>query len=104
MNNSFHTHKYYVYILTNFTKTVLYIGVTNNLKRRLFEHEQDAKTTKKHFAGRYNVYYLVYWEEFKYINRAIDRETELKGWLREKKVKLIVGFNPEWRFLNDEID
>jgi len=96
-------HNYYVYILTNIQKTVLYIGVTNNLNRRLTEHEKDARTEKKHFTGRYNVYYLVFFERFQYINEAIKREKELKGWSRIKKENLIREFNPKWNFLNEEI-
>ncbi|MBX3163266.1 MAG: GIY-YIG nuclease family protein [Bacteroidetes bacterium] len=98
------THNYFVYITTNFTKTVLYIGVTNNLKKRLFEHEQDAKTVKQHFTGKYNAYYLVYLERFQNIEDAIAREKQLKGWSRIKKENLIKEFNPELRFLNAEIE
>ena len=94
---------FYVYITTNKTKSVLYIGVTNNLNRRLLEHEQDAKTIKKHFTGKYNAYYLVYWEQFRYINRAIYKEKVLKGWSRKNKETLIAALNPEWKFFNDEI-
>lgn len=97
-------HNYCVYILTNKYKTVLYIGVTNNLKQRLYEHEQDSKTSKKSFAGKYNVYYLLYYELFEYIEAAIDREKQIKKWSRKKKEQLITDFNPEWKFLNDEIE
>ena len=61
-------HNYYVYILTNFTKTVLYIGVTNNLANRVDQHKNDALTFKKSFAGKYNCVYVVYMKHFKYIN------------------------------------
>lgn len=98
------THNYFVYITTNKLKTVLYTGVTNDLARRLYEHEQDATTGKKHFAGRYNVYYLLYWERFQYIAHAIEREKQIKGWVRKKKEALISAFNPDWRFLNEEIE
>jgi putative endonuclease len=97
-------HNYYVYILTNSLKTVLYIGVTNNLYRRLREHYQDSKTKKKTFAGKYNCYNLIYYEYFQFINHAIDREKELKGWRRSKKVELVENVNPDWKFLNDEIE
>ena len=97
------THNYFVYIVTNESKSVLYVGVTNDLKRRLYEHEQDSKTGKSHFTGKYNLYYLIYWEKFEYIEQAIDREKELKGWKRIKKNKLISDFNPDWNFLNDDI-
>ena len=98
------THNYFVYITTNKNKTVLYTGVTNNLAYRLEQHEADAKTTKKSFAGKYNCYHLIYYERFGYIQHAIDREKEIKGWVRRKKEKLINEFNPQWRFLNDEIE
>ena len=97
-------HNYFVYIITNKYKTVLYTGVTNNLKQRLYEHEQDSKTNKKSFAGKYNCYYLIYFELFEYINHAIDREKQIKGWCRKKKEELISGFNPQWKFLNSEVD
>jgi len=98
------THNYFVYILTNKTKTVLYIGVTNELKNRLYWHKEDALNRKTHFTGKYNVYYLIYWERFQFIDQAIKREKQLKAWSRAKKEKLIFEFNPEWIFLNDEIE
>ena len=98
------THNYFVYITTNKNKKVLYTGVTNNLKRRLWEHEEDSKNKKIHFTGKYNCYYLVYWERFGYIDHAIKREKQIKGLLRSKKDKLISDFNPEWKFLNNDVD
>ncbi len=95
---------YFIYILTNYKKTVLYTGVTNNIKRRLFEHKEDSLAKKKTFAGKYNCYYLVYYERYQFIDHAIKREKEIKGWVRSKKVKLINDFNPRWRFLNNEVD
>jgi putative endonuclease len=97
------THNYFVYITTNKIKSVLYIGVTNNLQKRLFEHKEDALGKKAHFTGKYNCYHLVYYEKFEYIDHAIKREKQLKGWLRIKKDKLISEFNPDWRFLNEDI-
>ncbi|MFM9946135.1 MAG: GIY-YIG nuclease family protein [Bacteroidia bacterium] len=97
-------HNYYVYILTNSLRTVLYIGVTNDLYRRLLEHYQDSKTEKKTFAGMYNCYNLIYYEHFEHINHAIDREKEIKGWRRSRKEVLINEINPDWKFLNDEIE
>jgi putative endonuclease len=97
-------HNYFVYIITNKNKTVLYIGVTNDLKRRLYEHEQNIANHQKSFASRYNCMFLLYWEHFEFIEHAIAREKELKGWRREKKVALINGFNEEWRFLNDSVE
>lgn len=95
------THNYYVYILTNPKKTVLYTGVTNNLERRLQEHLEDNLGPRKTFAGKYFCYYLIYYEYYTYIVRAIAREKQIKGWTRKKKEALIKNFNPEWRFLND---
>ncbi len=97
------SHNYYVYILTNRKRTVLYIGVTNNLKKRLYYH-RNADTNSKAFTARYRCFYLIYWEHFGSIIKAIKREKELKGWRREKKENLINTFNPEWKFLNDKID
>jgi len=96
-------HNYFVYIITNSNRTVLYTGVTNDLYSRLKEHEKDAKTTKKHFTGKYNVYFLIYWERFEYIEDAIDREKEIKGWTRKKKENLINTVNPQWIFLNGTV-
>lgn len=92
-------HNYYVYILTNFNKTVLYTGVTNDLQRRLVEHESGMSE----FTAKYNCFYLLYWEHHQYVNNAIAREKEIKGWRRAKKEALIHDFNPEWKFLNEEI-
>lgn len=95
-------HNYFLYILTNYKKTVLYTGVTNDLKRRLYEHKSGINSSS--FTSKYNCYYLVYMERHQYIQHAIDREKEIKGWIRLKKEKLINEFNPDWKFLNDEID
>ena len=90
---------YYVYILTNKTKKVLYVGVTNNLNRRVSEHYSDCKNAKKSFAGKYNCIHLIYYEKFSEVTDAIIREKEIKKWRREKKEKLISNFNPEWDFI-----
>ncbi len=95
-------HNYFVYITTNPAKTVLYIGITNNLFIRLNQHYEN-RGHKKTFAGRYFCYLLIYWERFQFIQHAIEREKEMKGWRREKKEQLIHDFNPEWKFLNAEI-
>ena len=100
-----HIHNYYVYIVTNKNKTVLYIGVTNNLKIRLYQHQQNSiPFTHESFAGKYNAYHLLYLERFENIQQAIAREKELKGWRRSKKDELINTTNPNWKFLNDTID
>jgi len=92
--------KYFVYILTNRHKNVLYTGVTSDLPGRLDKY---ATSKTKGFVTRYNCFYLVYYEEHRYIDQAINREKQIKGWIREKKEKLITSFNPEWKFLNEEI-
>jgi putative endonuclease len=93
---------FYIYILTNELRTVFYTGVTNDLLQRITEHYQNRgqQTT---FCGRYNVYWLLYFEGHKYINNAIARENEIKGWRREKKLKLVAEMNPALTFLNEEI-
>ena len=91
-------HEYYVYIVTNKSAT-LYTGVTNNIRRRMHEHK--TKTTPG-FTSRYNIGRLVYYEVFEDIRAAIDREKQIKGWLRAKKLKLIQEMNPEWRDLSAE--
>lgn len=96
------THNYYLYILTNKLKTVLYIGVTNDLKERLYYH-QNPEPNSKAFTAKYKCYHLIYWENYNSIDIAIDRETQLKKWRRDKKDALISEFNPEWKFLNLEI-
>ena len=83
---------YYVYILSNEART-LYIGVTNNLERRLHEHKNKLISG---FTKKYNLTKLVYYEETTDIRSAIDREKQLKGWLRIKKVTLIEEMNPGW--------
>ena len=89
---------YYVYITTNPGKSVLYTGVTNDLKRRLYEHYNN-KGNKKSFAGKYYCYKLIYYEHYTYIYEAIYREKEIKKMSREKKEELINEKNPKWNFL-----
>ena len=97
-------HNYFVYMTTNRNKSVLYTGVTNDLLRRLNEHKEESFKGKRSFVGRYNAYYLVYYECFDYILNAISREKEIKSWKRKKKDALVAGFNPEWKFLNEELE
>ena len=92
-------HTYYVYILANPNRSTIYIGMTNNLSRRLQEHKSN-RGTKISFAGRYYCYELVYYEVHQYVNNAIAREKELKKWSRVKKNALIESFNPSWYSLN----
>ena len=95
-------HNYFLYILTNYKKTVLYTGVTNDLTKRLFEHKERKNPSS--FTSKYKCFYLLYYERFQYIDHAIEREKEIKGWKRIKKEKLINSFNPNWHFLNDDIE
>ena len=94
-------HNYFVYIMTNKNKTVLYTGITNDIERRVYEYETSEF---KGFTKKYNCHFLVYYEHFANIEDAIDCEKEIKKWRREKKDKLILSFNPEWLFLNDQIE
>ena len=87
------SHSYYVYILTNWNNKVLYIGVTNNLERRLYEHKNELIDG---FTKRYHVHKLVYYEYTRDVNAAIAREKTLKGWTRAKKEALIETRNPGW--------
>jgi len=91
--------QYFVYILTNYIRSTLYIGVTNNLYRRVFEHKSK---TKRGFTERYNVKYLVWYDEINDINEAIYREKQLKKWNRAWKERLINEINPEWKDLSGE--
>ncbi|SHL50616.1 GIY-YIG nuclease family protein [Hymenobacter psychrotolerans] len=91
----------YVYILTNPTKTVLYIGITNDLTRRLYEHSSGRGDAGK-FTGRYQADLLVYFELCQDATQAIAREKQLKGWTRSKKNALITAFNPEWQLIDLE--
>ncbi|WP_350284155.1 GIY-YIG nuclease family protein [uncultured Croceitalea sp.] len=90
----------YVYILTNQHRTVLYTGVTNNLVRRLHEHKDGIINNKKTFTARYKCKHLLYYEEFTWIQEAIAREKEIKGWLRVKKLDLIKSVNPNLKALD----
>lgn len=91
--------KYIVYIITNKHKTVLYTGVTNNLSRRLIEHDDNIRLGKTSFAAKYKCKYLLYFEEYEWVQEAIAREKEIKGWIRAKKLNLIRTTNPNFDFL-----
>ena len=90
------TRSYYVYMLTNATNRVLYIGVTSDLERRIFQHREGGI---EGFTKRYRCHKLVYYEETNDVTVAIAREKELKGWKRTKKDDLIETINPSWRDL-----
>jgi len=88
---------YFVYIMTNRSKT-LYTGVTNSLVRRVAQHKRGEGGA---FTSKYKVDRLVYYERYEDVHRAIGREKEIKGWLRIKKIGLIVSRNPTWKDLSD---
>ena len=91
--------QYYVYILTNKSNNVLYIGVTNDLIRRIFEHKSKVV---EGFTKKYNLWKLVYYEAADNIESAINREKQLKNWHRDWKMNLIDQFNPDWKDLSDD--
>jgi len=88
--------QFFVYILANKTNKVLYTGVTNDLERRCYEHKNKLL---KGFTQKYNVDKLVYFESFNYIDKAILREKQIKGYSRNKKIALIEEFNKSWNNL-----
>ena len=89
---------YFVYILSNRSRT-LYIGVTNDLERRVYEHKMKLVPG---FTSHYNLTSLVYYESTSDVRAAIEREKEIKGWVRRKKTALIHSFNPEWKDLSED--
>ena len=91
---------YFVYMMTNRTKVVLYTGVTNNLTRRVWEH-QNGKV--EGFTMKYKLHRLVYHETFHDIRDALARETEIKGWVRRKKNALVETKNPKWADLSKHL-
>lgn len=92
--------RYYVYILASKPNGTVYVGVTNNLERRMFEHKNEILGG---FTAKYNVKRLVYFEETNDIGGAISREKEIKGWIRKRKLNLINKFNPEWKDLDSSL-
>ncbi|MFZ4436440.1 MAG: GIY-YIG nuclease family protein [Flavobacterium psychrophilum] len=92
----------FIYILTNYKNTTLYIGVTSNLPQRIIEHKE--KKYQNSFSARYNLNKLVYYEQFQMIGDAIGREKQLKGGSRAKKVDLINNLNPKWEDLFSSIE
>ena len=89
------TRQYFVYILTNRTRR-LYVGVTNDLERRMYEHKNKLKPG---FTSKYNLSWLAYYEHTDDVMSAMEREKEIKGWRRSKKLALIESLNPEWKDL-----
>ena len=92
--------QYYIYILSNWNDKVIYIGVTNNLKRRVYEHKNEIIDG---FTKKYHVHKLVYYETTTDVKAVLEREKQLKGWKREKKDSLVTDMNPNWKDLYDEI-
>ena len=91
-------YTYYTYIMSNINDTTLYVGVTDNLERRVQEHKSG---TGSQFTSKYRCHKLVYIETFSDINEAIEREKQLKGWVRRKKDELIDSVNKERRDLSE---
>ena len=92
-------HHYYLYLLTNKKNGTLYIGVTNNLERRLFEHKNKLVDG---FTKRYNLNKLIYFETYQFVNDAIKRERNMKKWKRQWKIDLIERDNPNWKDLSKD--
>ena len=93
-------YDFWIYILTNDNKTVLYIGMTNSLSRRLYQHRSGET---EGFAATYQCRRLIYYEHYRNVDEAIARETQLKKWRRSKKVALIERMNPRWDDLGREV-
>ena len=92
---------YYVYILANVTGTVIYIGVTRDLIRRVYEHKYNLDPNS--FTAKYGVHKLVYYEMTSDVHAAIEREKQLKSWNRKRKNKLVESRNPQWIDLYESI-
>ncbi|AWH72971.1 endonuclease [Dokdonia sp. Dokd-P16] len=88
--------QFYTYIITNKNNTVLYLGFTDNLKRRISQHKSKSS---KGFSGRYNTEKLIWFETTRYVENAIRREKQIKKWNREWKENLINDMNPMWEDL-----
>ena len=92
---------YFVYIMASKKNSTLYVGVTSDLARRVFEHKHDLI---EGFTKKYKVHMLVYYEHTNDINSAIEREKVIKRWKRQWKINLIRGSNPDWKDLSSELD
>ena len=93
--------QYYVYILSNITATTIYVGVTKDLIRRVYEHKNHLD--KGSFTDKYDVTRLVYFESTPDVRAAIEREKQIKSWNRARKNKLIMSMNPKWEDLYNSI-
>lgn len=98
---SMKNHIYYIYLLTNWNNKVMYVGMTNDLRRRIFEHKNKLL---EGFTKKYNINKLVYFDETNDVLTAIAREKEIKRWRREKKNKLVESMNPEWNDLSQALN
>ncbi|OJW51494.1 MAG: hypothetical protein BGO67_06970 [Alphaproteobacteria bacterium 41-28] len=92
--------EYFVYIMTNKSKGTLYIGITNNLIRRVYEHKNELTDG---FTKKYKIKRLVHFEVFDYVHNALQREKTLKHWKRDWKIRLIEELNPQWKDLWETI-
>ncbi len=93
-------NQHYVYMLTNKYKNVFYVGITNDIYGRIWEHKTK---TFKGFSSKYNIDRLVYYEIFEDVDEAITKEKKIKRWNREWKVDMINDFNPTWKDLYNDI-
>ncbi len=89
-------YQFYVYVMQSASRRALYTGMTNNLRKRVWQHKNHSF---EGFTDDYNAIHLVYWESFDSVHNAIAREKQLKGWRREKKRRLVEKMNPGWRDL-----
>ena len=92
---------YYVYILSNYTGTTIYVGVTRDLLRRVYEHKN--KLDPNSFTAKYGVHKLVYFEQTGDVRAALEREKQIKSWNRARKNRLVESLNPEWEDLYESI-
>ena len=90
-------HNYFVYIISNWNNKVIYVGITNDLRRRVYEHKNKLI---EGFSKKYNLNKLVYFEQTNSVRSAIEREKEIKKWRREKKIFLIESMNKDWNDLS----
>ena len=90
---------YYVYIMTNWNNRVIYVGVTSNLESRVYAHKQKLVDG---FTKRYNINKLVYYDQTTDVKAAIEREKQIKGWVRKRKNELVSAMNPGWNDLSTE--
>ena len=101
VEESFRMKDYYVYILTNWNNKVMYIGVTGDLQRRLYEHRNELADG---FTKKYHIHKLVYFEQTTDVYAALEREKQLKKWVRAKKNQLVESMNPEWKDLSADLE